>query len=391
MTYGVTPTGFVIKPFEVIEQEFVDKIHSVPGMEDVSLDAEDVGGKLAGPFLSIAKEMWELGAAIHAGYNPDEAIGFQQDAINALRGVRRLPAAKGTVPLRVTLAAGASIPVGKLVAQVQGQPGNRWISTEVATNPTASTADFTVKAQAEFVGPTNASAGTITQIAAPAVGWLAVTNDVDATPGRNVETHAEFRVRAEEEGNKTGASTLPAVVKAVRALPGVVRAFGFENTKDYVNSDGLPPHSIEIVVQGGDDAAIAACIWAFKGGGIETHSSNTPKSSGTTVDENGETRTVYWTRPTVRLVYLRYTLSKKTTYPGDATFKAAIAAWADANVGAGDALKYADLICQGKDQPGVSDAAVTLGFAPSPLGTSNLVALQREILDVDTGRIVVLG
>ncbi len=387
MDYGLLPEGFVAKPLEQILQDLQDDIRAIPGLENLGFSAESVEGKQVGAFGSHLRELWELGQAVYNGFDPSQAIGAQQDAVNALRGVPRLSASKGKVVLRLTLAPGASVLTGKAVAQVLGQPANRWVSTQTASNPGASIVTVDVEGEAEFTGPVSASAGTISVIAAPAVGWTAVTNPLDAVPGRDIETNAEYRARAELQ--QPGTSTLEATITAIRNVPGVQRVFGFENIHDFVDVDGLPPHSIELVVQGGTDLDVATTIWKSKGGGVATHSSNTVPTSLGIVDTNGQSRTIRWTRPILRSAYVTYTLVKTTEYPGDAAFKAAIAAWADTHVGAGGTLKYADLVCQGKDQPGVDDAAVTLGFAALPTAQLNLIALPRQIIDVDTSRIVV--
>ena len=47
----------------------------------------------------------------------------------------------------------------------------------------------------------------------------------------------------------------------------------WENGGDTVDADGRPPHSVEAMVTGGDNAAIAAVLWAAKARGIATYGS----------------------------------------------------------------------------------------------------------------------
>lgn len=50
----------------------------------------------------------------------------------------------------------------------------------------------------------------------------------------------------------------------ILTVPGVQHAIVYENCTDSANTAGLPAHSIEAVVLGGQDMAIARAIWRAK-------------------------------------------------------------------------------------------------------------------------------
>ena len=91
-------------------------------------------------------------------------------------------------------------------------------------------------------------------------------------------------------------------------VEGVTYATGYQNDTDETDADGRPPHSIEIVVQGGSDAAVANVIWKNKAAGIRAYGSYYSYAT----DMNRNSQYLEFTR--VKTVYLL--LSIKITSAG---------------------------------------------------------------------------
>ena len=168
---------------------------------------------------------------------------------------------------------------------------------------------FDVAAAAETAGTLTAGANTLTKIESPASGWTAVTNPATAIPGQDVETDEEYRIRQAELRATSEGSTLAGIVADVRLLPNVITAAGYENTSD-VTVNLLPPHSFEIVVSGGADAAIAQSIWRNKPAGIETYGTTTV----TITDSEGVTHPVRFSRPVDKIVNVNYAATIDASY-----------------------------------------------------------------------------
>ena len=81
-------------------------------------------------------------------------------------------------------------------------------------------------------------------------------------------------------------------------MDGVTFAAGYENYNDTTDAAGRPPHSIEIVVQGGSDEDVANIIWKNKAGGIRAYG----KHYAYAIDINGNRQYLEFTR--VNDVYL---------------------------------------------------------------------------------------
>lgn len=111
-------------------------------------------------------------------------------------------------------------------------------------------------ARSDQDGPIQALAGAITTIATAVDGVARVENAVDAALGRNVETDPEAKIRAIDTLAVQGGSTATAIRSKLLIVAGVTFARVFQNVTDFIDENGLPPHSIRALVTGGADADI---------------------------------------------------------------------------------------------------------------------------------------
>jgi hypothetical protein len=138
---------------------------------------------------------------------------------------------------------------------------------------------ITVEAEAQVAGVIPAYAGTVTTINTAVSGWASVTNAADhSVLGTAIETDSELRVRRELELRAAGNSTLVAIKRALTDVTGVVYALVLENDTDATDANGIPPHSIEVILRrtvAATDAKVAAAIQGSKAAGIQTHGDET--------------------------------------------------------------------------------------------------------------------
>lgn len=114
--------------------------------------------------------------------------------------------------------------------------------------------------------------GTITEIVTNVVGLTAVNNAIPYTPGRLAETDSEVRADYTKRLAIRGSGTINSICSTLLSdVNDVDYAVGYENPRDEEDSEGRPPHSIEIVVHGGNDADVASAIWHGKTGGIRSY------------------------------------------------------------------------------------------------------------------------
>lgn len=244
-----------------------------------------------------------------------------------------------------------------------------------------------VACDAEYVGDNQAPVNSLTDIVTPISGLTSARNPYAAVRGRLRETDAELRIRRDASLQVSDAGTLEAIKAIVLTLAGVTACKGFENTGDVVDVDGRPPHSFEIVTEGGDDQLIADTIWAAKPAGIATFGSTTM----TVVDSGGETQVINFSRPTPVDIYLDIVLTVTSDYPvdGDTQVLNAILAYGVALSMGDDVIVYPHLIASINDIAGIEDVVIDIGTTPAPSGDSNVVIAATEVSSWSSGNVVV--
>lgn len=171
-----------------------------------------------------------------------------------------------------------------------------------SSNLTISSVGSPIVFYATEVGALDPAIGTVTSIITQISGWTGVSNESAAYPGRDSETDIALRIRYAATVSAEGM----AMIESIRAnllenVDGVTAAIVFENKTDATDSDGRPPHSIEAVVQGGDEEEIAQMIWKKKAGGIDTYGA----TSEIITDSQGVEHTISFNRPAEVPIYLK--------------------------------------------------------------------------------------
>lgn len=392
---GLTATGFEAKASVEILADIEAAQKAALG-NDLDVSPEGPLGQMNGIVVTKLRELWEAVAALYAARVPMGASGAALDGVTEITALSRLAATYGTVTLSVVLGAGRTLPAGS-IASVTGQPTNRWVTTASATNASGVQATVSVTARAETAGLFRANAGTITVIATPVTGWVSVTNAADATPGAAAETDPQLRRRRDATIRAGGSSPLDAVRLALSEVANVTQVRVFSNDSDATDVDGRPPHSLDAIVVGGTDQAVADALWAAKAAGIQTWAPSTGGVSATVTDAGGVSRSVSFSRPTTVNVYVSATIERDpSVYP---TAAALLAVVGPAVAALGDALQIGDTVRVELLRstifrlPGVIDVpSLRLGRTSTPAGTINLAIGRRELADLDSSRVdVVLG
>lgn len=251
--------------------------------------------------------------------------------------------------------------------------------------------------RAELYGAIPALPETITQIDTPVAGWDSVTNIREGTTGQDAETNIAFRARAEESLSIAGGGTLASMVAHIRQdLPDLETVRGYENVED-TTVDGMPPHSIEIVVEGDAslDQAVGDDVFAYKPGGVQT----TGNTDVQVLDQNGDYQTVYFSHPALQ--YLWVTVDVTAANPDQALPADAITQITDAilaygaTLEAGDNIVFQRIVSAAFSIAGVYTATINAQLGPetgpfTPSGTANISIGRVERASFDADRIAVM-
>jgi hypothetical protein len=403
MAFGVLPTGFNRKLLSDILKDVQDRHRATFG-DGIEVAIASELGQLDGNFASGLAECWEILETAYHGFDPEAAQDYLLVALASLTGTTKRGATASTAQMSLNLNAGITVPAGSLVS-LGGRPDIQFRLNKDAHNAGGSAADITVATDGTPLlstctqtGPIAASAGGLTTIVTSVAGWNTSTNTADATLGHNEDTPIQFRQRREDELALRGGST----VAAIRAdlldfehhpeLSSIRSVEVLENTSDFVDANGLPAHSFEVVLDDGDTPTVAAndvaqTIFETKPGGIKS----TGAVSGTATDENGDTELEYFTRVTLKPVYFAIVLvTDPDTFPGDGNdqVKAALVQLGSEILGLHDPVIQLRFRAECLTISGVIDVTTfNQDFTPAPVVSANLSVGVRERATVSAANI----
>ncbi|MCA8113925.1 baseplate J/gp47 family protein [Burkholderia cepacia] len=264
-----------------------DQYRSIYGA-DTYLEPDSQDGQLLGVFAKAISDVNSVAIAIYRSFSP---VTAQSDALSSnvkINGIARKVASYSSADLVLIGQAGKTITNGA----AKDANGVQWMLPATVTIPPSGT--ITVTATCATIGDVSARAGTINQIATPVLGWQSVTNPADAAEGAPVESDAALRQRQTVSTALPSLTVLDGIIGAVANVPGVTRYVAYENDTSSTDANGIPSHSISLVVEGGDATAIANAIAAKKTPGAGTFGT----TSIVVADIYGRPITISFFRPT---------------------------------------------------------------------------------------------
>lgn len=385
MSFGVLDVGYVPKTFDELVTELEAQFRAAFG-ESIDVTPQSVFGQIIQIMAERLADLWDLGGNIYASWNPDNAKGTALDYLCALTGCIRNPATYSTVSCDLTGSIGATIPTGS-VATVTGTSARFALVADVTLD---SSGNGTGVFQAVSSGPVIAVSGALNNIATPVFGWSTVTNSLDATLGKNLESDSTLRIRREAELSLGGTSTIEAIRASILAIVGVETCTVFDNPSDVTDDDGRPPHSFEALVGGAfDGQEVLDTIWARKPAGIKAYG----EIPGTVVDDQGISQTVAYSAPSEIDVYVIANLTiDPLTWAADTgpdAIKADLIAFGDAALINGWDVVAAQLSAQCFKEAGVLDVEILIDTSPTPTTSTTIPITARQFAKLDTSRIAV--
>lgn len=236
---------------------------------DVYLGADTQDGQMLGIFAKAMSDVNDACIAVFNQLSPGTAQGAGLSSVVKLNGITRNIASNSQVDVLIGGSVGTVITNG-VVGDVNG---NSWNLPSPITIPSAGA--ILVTATAVDAGSIAANPGQVSIINSPTRGWSTVSNPSAASLGAPVESDAALRVRQAQSVALPALTVLAATTAAVEALVGVTEVKPYENDTGATDVNGLPPHSIAMVVQGGDATQIATAIMIKKTPGCFTYGTTT--------------------------------------------------------------------------------------------------------------------
>ncbi|HBJ2789056.1 TPA: baseplate J/gp47 family protein [Salmonella enterica subsp. enterica serovar Choleraesuis] len=293
----VTAEGISAPDYQTILDTLTSYFQQIYG-SDAYLEPDSKDGQMVALVALAIHDANNTAISVYNCFSPATGYGAALTSNVKINGIARKGATNSTVDLLLTGTAGTTITNGTV------KDTNNVIWRLPASVVIGVDGAVTVTAICSSSGAVAALAGTITTINTPTRGWTSVTNPAAATVGAPAETDAELRIRQGQSVAIPSITPFEGVDGAIANIAGVTRHKLYENDTGKTDGNGLPPHSISAIVDGGDVTEIARTIRGNKGQGGRTWG----KTSVTVPDKYGNPHIISFSRPTDVPVYGKITL-----------------------------------------------------------------------------------
>lgn len=264
----IDDTGYHFADYASFRQWLVDQYTGIYGA-DVYLEPDSQDGQFLGILSQAFYDLAALGASVTNSFSPTSAQGVGLARNVKINGLEKQVPSRSTVELTIVGQAATVL----TNAVVQDTLQQKWDIPSPTTIPDSGT--ITVTGVAQVDGAVTADPNTVTAIFTPTLGWQSVNNAAAATPGAAVESDAQLRIRQTQSTADPSLTVLDGTTGGIANLSGVQKVRAYENDTDSTDGNGIPPHSISMVVVGGDDVAIAEEIALHKTPGTGTFGDTT--------------------------------------------------------------------------------------------------------------------
>lgn len=382
--FRVTSDGITAPSYDEILDYFQTQARSIFG-SDINLDADTQDGQLIAIFTAALHDVNSQAIATYNAFGPKTAIGPALDNAVALNGLKRQQATASQVDLRLIGQAGTIITNGAALDTFE----NRWLLPDEVIIPVSG--EITVTATAEEAGAIEAVPGSINRIATPTLGWQSVTNPSAATVGVAVETDTVLRERQARSTALPSISLWEGIISSLLNIPGVVRVSGVKNDTNVPDDNGIPGHTIAMIVDGGQVSEIGETIFLKKAEGTGTYGD----VETTYMDSYGFPNKVRFSRPTIVEISATLTISPAADYITTVAdeIKTRIADYINGlaigeSVNAARVLTAAIMQCPGIDDR-FSVTALTLGKNSGPQTAASIPIQWNEAASCDLADITI--
>ncbi|MGR7271946.1 baseplate J/gp47 family protein [Klebsiella aerogenes] len=314
----VTAEGISAPDYQTILSTVTGYFQQIYG-SDAYIDPDSKDGQLIALVALAIHDANNTAIQVYNSFSPSTGIGVGLSSNVKINGIERNEATNSTVDLLLTGTAGATITNGS----VKDANGVVWNLPETVSIGIDGT--IVATATCANTGAVAALAGTVNKINTPTRGWSSANNPQAATVGTAAEKDSELRIRQSQSVALASITPFEAVDGAIANIKGVTRHKLYENDQDVPDANGLPPHSIAAIVEGGDATEIANTIRGVKDQGTTPYGSTIISVP----DKYGSPHPVGFSRPVDVPIFVSITIEPLTGYTSQVgnEIKAAVAAY----------------------------------------------------------------
>jgi len=270
----IDASGLQTKTREELVLEFTEKYKDIYG-EDINLDQDSPDGQMMMIYIQSILDVLDLIKMTYDSFDPDTAIGVSLDRRVSYNGIQRL----GGTYSRTMISIVASRPLNlygknqsiEPVYTVQDDAGNQWELLE--TQSILSIGTYSYLFQAKEVGAKITIPNTIIKPSVIVLGVESVNNpNIQTVVGVNEETDQELKIRRQKAIGLASEGFFNSLISTIMNIDGVSYVNVYENSSDAIDTDGVPAHSVWVIVSGNpSDEEVATAIYKKKSAGCGMH------------------------------------------------------------------------------------------------------------------------
>lgn len=316
--------GLQVKTSNEIQEELETNYKSIYG-QDINLASNTADGQMIGILTQANADIRELITDVYNSFNPDMVRGSVQDVRYEINNLTRKGGTFTIVPLTLEIKStvtlnGLDSDYNDVTATAYGASDNNGNQYFLIDTATLEAGTHTLPFRSQNVGLVQPVIGTITNQIYQKTEVISIINDTAPTSlGVDEETDEEFALRRERSLENRSQNSIDSMRGQILELDGVTDAYvynhDYDNYPTTVDSNGIPPHYIWVIVEGGANTDIATIIYSNSGGaGMKGD------VSVDTVTASGQTFVAKFDRVTAVPLYIRFDIqetSKGTIFDMD--------------------------------------------------------------------------
>ena len=304
----IGPNGLVTQSFEDILYDETDGLITrfLQIFPNANLNQNTPDGQWLNIMALEKKDGLNTLTQYYNNLDVDRAIGIPQQILYKLNGLTIKAYTYSFVYVDVTVTAPVNLQglddnlydaegVGYTVTDTNG---NRWI---LAESQSLAVGTHSLNFRAGELGNVISLPNTITIMETVIAGVSSVNNPANNyITGGVGESDSEFRTRRNRSMAVPSQGFDDSIQSQLLALDGVSEARVFQNRGNTTDADGIPAHTVWVVVKGGKPQEIAQTIYANMPPGIPMKGTE----SESVTKPNGNTETIHYDKPTAVSLYI---------------------------------------------------------------------------------------
>lgn len=252
MPNRITATGLEVATRAELVAYYTTQFQNIYGA-DINLSSDSPDGQMLNIFVQAILDLEDFTVQVYSTMDPDNAIGVTLDQRVTLNGIQRLQGTNTLTDVTITTSSG-------LILQgldnfpddpytVADNAGNQWVL--VSTQNIVAAGTYTFVFQSKNVGAVLTTPGSITVPVTIVLGVTSINNfSVPISIGLNEETDAALKIRRLKSVSLSSQGFLQGLLAALLNINGLIDAFVYENDTGLTDGDGVPGHSIWVIVSG---------------------------------------------------------------------------------------------------------------------------------------------